>query len=101
MLPAQVDVLLDALNWIDWFGVACEEGVIQRPDFVFRTVGPSMSQIIKAAERIISENGTTYGDGYWGGVAFVREQLADRGIQDFASDQWRLRASAPKLRQVD
>jgi hypothetical protein len=87
-------ILMDSLNWIDWFGVACEEKVIQRPDFVFRTVGPSMSQLIRSAERIITDGNAAYSDRYWGGVMFVRQRLGELGIRDIESDQWRLAVNA-------
>jgi hypothetical protein len=90
--PAVFEVLLDALAWIDWFGVACEEKVIQRPDFVFRTVGPSMAQMIQRAERIIADDTSAHGERYWGGVTFVRRRLSELGILRTESSQWRVAA---------
>ena len=92
MPPAVLEVLLDALAWIDWFGVACEEKVIQRPGFVFRTVGPSMSQMILGAEGIIADGISAHGERYWGGVTFVRQSLSELGILRTESSQWRAAA---------
>src|SRR5262249_13881690 len=94
MPPDLLMVLVDALNWIDWFGVACEEKVIQRPDFVFRTVGPSMSQLIRCAEPILTKDAVMHGDRYWRGILFVSQRLGELGMAEMESNQWRLGSTA-------
>jgi len=83
-LPSNVlEVALDALNWLDWFGTACAEKVIQRPDFVFRTVGPSMALLIQCGQPVIARDNSAYGDSYWSGVAFISKRLSELGIHPY------------------
>jgi hypothetical protein len=83
-LPSPIsEVVLDALNWLDWFGTACKEKVIQRPDFVFRTVGPSMSLLIQCGQPTIARSNSAYGDNYWSGVAFISKRLSELGIYPY------------------
>lgn len=83
-LPSNVlEVALDALNWLDWFGTACAEKVIQRPDFVFRTVGPSMALLIQCGQPVIARDNSAYGDSYWSGVAFIGKRLSELGIHPY------------------
>lgn len=83
-LPSDIsEVVLDALNWLDWFGTACAEKVIQRPDFVFRTVGPSMSLLIQCGQPIIARDNSAYGNSYWSGVTFIGKRLNELGIHPY------------------
>ena len=83
-LPSHIsELVLDALNWLDWFGTACTEKVIQRPDFVFRTVGPSMSLLIQCGQPIIARGDSAYGNSYWSGVAFISKRLSELGIHSY------------------
>jgi hypothetical protein len=77
--PADYERLLDALNWIDWFGIACRERIVRQPDFIFDTVGPNMAEIIIRAGPKLSADEMQ--EVHWLGVAYVTEQLQVRNIR--------------------
>lgn len=75
LAKADRDNLEDALAWIDWFGIACDEGVLARHEFMFRTVGPSMRALIKAGLPLVEADEKAHGADYWDGLRYVEREL--------------------------
>jgi hypothetical protein len=78
----EFETLVDALNWIDWFGVACIAKIIHDPRFIFDTAGSSMMKLIESGSNKIKADEAQFGTNYWNGLRYVQKLLVDRRITD-------------------
>ena len=63
------------LNWIDWIGNLAKSGFLRQEEVILTSISHALQRAITMGEPIIAKGIADFGDGYWAGIAFVKDRL--------------------------
>jgi len=80
-LPKGLELeLRTILNWIDWLGVMMKWRLLNQPQAVLQSIGPSIENAISLGRFIVERDEDNFGVGHWSGLREVEVYMKNRQL---------------------